>query len=102
MEKDYKIMGKWISKLIEKHFSKDKTPEVVLSEKDKATARGEPFVRVINVNFDPENPGDGYFELEWNQIFIRQLLESGYSGQTEEEIIDSWFTNLCRNIAAEV
>lgn len=80
--------------------SKDK--KEILSEKDKATARGEPWVRVINVNFDPENPGDGYFELEWNQIFIRQLLEAGYSGQSEEEIVDSWFTNLCRNIAEEV
>ena len=79
-----------------------RSEKVILQDKDKATARGEAYVRVLNVNFDPENPGDGYFELEWNQIFIKQLLEAGYSGKDEEEIIDSWFTNLCRNIAEDV
>ena len=73
-----------------------------LSDKDKATARGESFVRVLNVNVDKENPGDGYFELEWNEIFVRELLEAGYSGANEEEIVDAWFTNLCRTIAEEM
>jgi hypothetical protein len=81
-------------------FATDKKDYV--SEKDKATARGEAYVRVVNVNVDFENPADGYFELEWNQLFIRELLEAGYTGQSEEEIVDSWFTNLCRNIADEV
>ena len=73
-----------------------------LNEKDMATARGESYVRVLNVNVDFENPADGYFELEWNQHFIRELLQAGYSGASEEEIVDAWFTNLCRNIADEV
>lgn len=73
-----------------------------LSDKDKATARGESYVRVLNVNVDKENPGDGYFELEWNEIFVRELLEAGYSGANEEEIVDAWFTNLCRTIAEEM
>lgn len=81
---------------------KSKQEKEALSEKDKATARGEPYVKVIEVNIDQENPGQGYFELDWNQLFIRQLLEAGYSGQNEEEIIDSWFTNLCRGIAEDV
>lgn len=73
-----------------------------LSDKDKATARGEPYVRVLSTNIDPENPSDGYFELEWNEIFVRKLLDAGYSGQNEDEIVDSWFTGLCRQIAEEV
>jgi hypothetical protein len=73
-----------------------------INEKDMATARGESYVRVVNVNVDFENPADGYFELEWNQIFIRELMQAGYTGGTEEEIVDAWFTNLCRNIADEV
>ena len=76
--------------------------EEQLGEKDMATARGESYVRVLNVNVDFENPADGYFELEWNQIFIRELLQAGYTGASEEEIVDAWFTNLCRNIADEV
>lgn len=74
----------------------------VLSEKDKATARGEPYVKVLNVNLNKENPGEGYFELEWNEIFVRQLLESGYSGANENEIVDAWFTTLCRTISEEM
>lgn len=74
----------------------------VLSEKDKATARGEPYVRVLTVNLNKENPGEGYFELEWNEIFVRQLLEAGYSGNNENEIVDAWFTTLCRTISEEM
>lgn len=73
-----------------------------LSDKDKATARGEAYVKVLNVNVDKNNPGDGYFELEWNQIFVKQLLEAGYSGMNEEEIVDAWFTTLCRTIAEDM
>lgn len=87
---------------IKKLFSRGSKTESELSEKDRATANNEPYVRVVTVNFDPSNPGNGYFELEWNQLFIQELLEAGYSGRTEEEIVDSWFTNLCRNIADEV
>jgi len=69
-----------------------------VSEKDQATAKGEPYVRVVNVDLNEENPSDGFFELEWNKIFVDKLRENGYSGTTEEEIVDSWFTQLCRNI----
>ena len=73
-----------------------------MSEKDKATAKGKPYVKVLEVKFDEKNPGDGYFELEWNNIFVKQLLEAGYTGDSEEEIVDLWFTTLCRQIAEEV
>lgn len=78
-----------------------KTKKEAIAEKDQATARGEPYVRVLNVHMDKETPSEGYFELEWNQIFVRQLLEAGYTGNTEEEIVDVWFTELCRNISNE-
>ena len=69
-----------------------------ISEKDQATARGEPYVRVVNVDLNKDNPSDGFFELEWNKVFVDKLRENGYSGTTEEEIVDTWFTSLCRNI----
>jgi|TARA_B110000495_G_scaffold201901_1_gene220500 hypothetical protein len=77
-----------------------KKPE--LSDKEKATARGEAHVKVLEVNFDKENPGDGYFELEWNNIFVKQLLEAGYTGDNEEEIVDLWFTTLCKQISEDI
>jgi len=73
-----------------------------MSDKDKATARGEAYVKVLEVNFDKENPGDGYFELEWNNIFVKQLLEAGYTGDNEEEIVDLWFTTLCKQISEDI
>lgn len=87
----------WFSK-------KEKVEEVIetISEKDQATARGEPYVDVLKVNIDEENPGDGYFELEWNQLFVKKLLDAGYTGNTEEEIVDQWFTALCRSVSDEV
>ena len=85
-------------KKLKSMFASPTAPKI--PEKDQATARGESFVRVLNVNIDKKNPGDGYFELEWNQLFIKDLLSAGYQGKTEEEIIDQWFTALCRNIAA--
>ena len=73
-----------------------------MSAKDEATAKGEPYVKVLEVKFDKDNPGDGYFELEWNNLFVKQLLEAGYTGDNEEEIVDLWFTTLCKQISEEV
>lgn len=81
-------------------FTSKKT-EQNISEKDQATARGEPYVRVVSVDFEKDNPGNGYFELDWNQHFVQSLIESGYTGNSQEEIVDQWFTELCRNISAQ-
>lgn len=78
-----------------------KKKEEKISEKDQATARGEPYVRVLSVDFEKDNPGNGYFELDWNELFVRKLIESGYTGESQEEIVDQWFTELCRNISAQ-
>jgi hypothetical protein len=70
-----------------------------ISDKDQATAKGQPYINVMNVNIDYDNPSDGYFELEWNQVFVKQLLEAGFTGDKEEQIIDQWFSELCRNLS---
>lgn len=91
--------------MFEKLFGRKKKPEKetkpVMSEKEKATAKGEPWVKVMNVEMNPDNPGEGYFELDWNQPFVEKLRNAGYSGNSEEEIVDLWFTSLCRNIGTE-
>lgn len=84
-----------------KNLFKSKEEVQSISEKDQATARGEPYVRVINVDLEKDNPGNGYFELDWNELFVRKLIESGYTGESPEEIVDQWFTELCRNISAQ-
>ncbi len=85
-----------INKLFKRKEDKD-----ALSEKEKATAKNEPYVKVLNVQMEKDNPGQGYFELDWNKPFVEKLRASGYVGNTEEEIVDAWFTTLCRSVSNE-
>tara|TARA_Y100001937_G_scaffold96495_1_gene131224 strand:- start:1050 stop:1364 length:315 start_codon:yes stop_codon:yes gene_type:complete len=71
-----------------------------VKEETKETAIG-PWVKVIEVHFDKDNPGRGYFELDWNDDFVGLLGEAGYAGQTPEQIVDLWFNDLCRSIVLE-
>lgn len=69
------------------------------SPKDIATENGEPWVSVLDTKFDDlKNPGQGYFELDYNQHFVDQLTNAGYSGRTSEDIVDMWFNDLCRGV----
>jgi hypothetical protein len=85
-----------------KEAKKYATPvEVKKPTKAEATAKKEPWVAVLDTQVDPGNIRNGFFELDWNEYFILQLKSSGYSGTTEEEIVDQWFQDMCRNIGAE-
>jgi hypothetical protein len=63
-------------------------------EKAAATAKGEPWVAVLDTQVNPENIRNGFFELDWKNEFIEQLLDAGYKGETNEEIIDKWFRSI--------
>ena len=69
--------------------------------KELATAAGEPWVQVLSMEIDPENPGAGAFELDWNDIFVARLIKSGYQGKTDQDIVDNWFQDVCRNVVLE-
>jgi hypothetical protein len=69
-----------------------------VSAKEQATLNKEPYIAVLNTHVNPENIRTGFLELDWNDYFILQLKNNGYEGSTEEEIVDVWFQELCRNI----
>jgi hypothetical protein len=76
-----------------------------LSEKDKATAAGEPYVQVIRMDIDPNDINAGSFELDWNEIFIARLVKAGYMMKKDDkdsDIIDRWWTEVCRNTVLEI
>ena len=76
-----------------------------LSEKEKATRAGEPWVSILNVDINPEDINNGAFEMDWNDKFVLNLIKAGYKEKeddTDEEIVDRWFQQVCRNIALEV
>ena len=71
------------------------------SPKDIATAKGEPYVSIVSVELDPENIGNGAFELDWNDIFVSKLVRAGYQGKTDADVVDNWFKTICRNVIME-
>lgn len=74
------------------------------SAKDTATEKGEPYVAILAMDVDPENISQGAFELDWNEKFIADLVRHGYMmnpKDTDADIVDRWFTNVCRNIVLE-
>lgn len=88
---------------IKKLFSKKKIENsgTILSPKDQATLKGEPWVSVLDTKVNIENPRNGFFELDWNEHFIALLKSNGFRGKSDEEIVDLWFKELCKNVLAE-
>ena len=73
---------------------KKTTTRQTKSAKELATERDEPYVAIIGIELDPENVGNGAFELDWNDKFITQLVRAGYQSkpnEAEDVIIDRWF-----------
>jgi len=70
-------------------------------DKKLADIDEKPFVTVLNTHFDPNNPKQGYFELDWNEPFVAMLRENGYEGSEEEMVVDKWFSDLCKTIVRE-
>lgn len=79
--------------------------EVVLTEKEKATLAGEPYISILKVELDPADINNGSFELDWNDKFVINLVKQGYkirADDTDAMVVDRWFQTVCRNIALEV
>jgi hypothetical protein len=72
-----------------------------LTPKEFATEKKEPWVTVLDTHVNKDNIRNGFFELDWNEYFVLQLREAGYQGETEEIVVDQWFSELCRNVGAE-
>ena len=71
------------------------------TEKELATAAKEPYVSIVRVELDPAQPGNGSFELDWNEYFVTKLVRGGYSGKSDEQIVDQWFQDVCRHVVLE-
>ena len=100
IEREQKRAKKAIEEL-EKKPKKPRKPKVTKTPKEIATEKGEPYIAVLSVEVDKKNLGNGNFELDWNDAFIKELRASGYPGKTDEDVVDMWFRNICRNVLAE-
>ena len=73
----------------------------VLSPKEEATAKRQPWVEVLGIEVDEADPGQGAFELDWNDVFITKLVRAGFQGKTDQDLVDNWFKAVCRNVVTE-
>jgi hypothetical protein len=74
------------------------------SAKDLATEKGEPYFDIVSMDIDPKDINSGSFEFDWNELFIARLVKAGYMmgpKDTDADIIDRWYTNVCRNVVLE-
>ena len=87
----------------EAEAAKEQERVAKLTPKERATANQEPYIAVLDTKVNPENPRNGFFELDWNEYFIVQLRQAGYGldGDPDELVVDLWFRDLARNILAE-
>ena len=86
----------------------EEKPKTVKSKaktaKELATEAKEPYVNVISVELDPDDVGNGAFELDWNDVFVARLVKAGFQmkkDDTDADIVDRWFQTVCKNIIAE-
>jgi hypothetical protein len=95
-------------KPVEKKEAKPKQPKSstpILTDKEKATMAGEPYVAINKVEINPENINDGAFDLDYNDKFVLNLIKAGYKQRDDDTdviIVDRWFQTVCRNIALEM
>jgi hypothetical protein len=74
-----------------------------LNPKERANRKKEPWVGVLNTHVNSDNVRNGFFELDWNEHFVLKLKQEGYGadGDTDEEIVDRWFRELCANVVVD-
>jgi len=71
--------------------------------KEYATRRKEPWVSVLDVKVNEDNVRNGFFEMDWNEYFIKELIQAGYGvdNDPEEEIVDRWFRDIVYNMLSD-
>jgi hypothetical protein len=81
--------------------AEEKLAEKIKTPKEIATENKEPWVCVLDTHVNKDNIRNGFFELDWNDYFVLQLRSAGYTGESDEEVVDKWFTELCRSVGGE-
>jgi hypothetical protein len=74
-----------------------------LTPKERATRKKEPWVGVLETHVNKDTVRNGFFELDWNELFVLKLRQEGYGadGDKDEEVVDRWFRELCANVVVD-
>lgn len=70
------------------------------NEYDKRVAeiKREPWVNVVSMGVDPNQITQGFFELDWNDEFVKMLQNAGITGTSDEDVVNKWFNGVCRTV----
>lgn len=60
----------------------------------------EPWVRVVGENIDPVKGIQ--IELDWNDAFVVYLRNNGYTGSSDEAIVQKWLAHLYKHLMEEM
>ena len=93
-----KLLGRKAKTMPKKMTAEEERRSVLAKEKEEATKNKKPWVGVLDTKVNPDDIKNGFFELDWNNEFIEQLLDAGYTGETNEQIVDAWFKTIARQI----
>lgn len=67
-------------------------------DKTVATLKKEPWIGIIDDGYDVNQGVNGlFFELDWNDYWIDYLRLNGYGGKDQDQIVEQWFSDVCRS-----
>lgn len=70
------------------------------NEKDDKKNDNQPWVQVIGEHISEEHGIK--IELDWNDAFIKYLKKNGYTGVSEEAIVQKWLTHLYQHLIENI
>ena len=89
------------SEQVKKLTAEEQRRAILEKEKAQATKNKKAWVAVLDTQVNPDNIKNGFFELDWNNQFIEELVDAGYTGETNEEIVDAWFKTVIAQMLEE-
>ena len=81
-----KLLGKK-KKETKKLTAEEERRAVLAKEKEEATKNKQPWVAVLDTKVNPDDIKNGFFELDWNNEFIEQLLDAGYTEKQMNKLL---------------
>jgi hypothetical protein len=94
-------MIKSLIKFLQKFDKETYNPDKNLPDPNNKYSAPVPHIECTGFMLNPDNPTEGAFSFDWNDEFVKTLRVRGYEGKTDEQIVDQWFADICRNIVLE-
>jgi chromosome segregation ATPase len=72
-------------------------------EKQIHSLENKPWFKIMDVTYhNTHNGGRFAFEYDWNEQHLEDLKSQGYSGPTDEDIIEQWLNDCARQIIPSI